>query len=143
MLGYIAGFTSLLVGFSQPVAADAQLVGYYTTTLGLDVDFRIPTAIVIVLVTLLHAFDLRASRRGQNVLVAIKFALVLGFVAVGSDRRHERVADLAARGRAHGRAVRRRSSARSCSSRSATAAGTRRSTRARSSPSRAATCRAR
>jgi APA family basic amino acid/polyamine antiporter len=83
MLGYIAGFTSLLVGFSQPVAADAQLVGYYTTTLGFDVDFRIPTAIVIALVTLLHAFDLRASRRGQNVLVAIKFALVLGFVGIG------------------------------------------------------------
>ena len=83
LLGYIAGFTSLLVGFSQPVAADAQLVGYYTTTLGFDVDFRIPTAIVIILVTLLHAFDLRASRRGQNVLVAIKFALVLGFVAIG------------------------------------------------------------
>ncbi|MEO9186646.1 MAG: APC family permease [Kofleriaceae bacterium] len=83
MLGYIAGFTSLLVGFSQPVALDSQLVGYYTTTLGIDVDWRIPTAVVIVLVTLLHAFDLRASRRGQNVLVAIKFALVLGFVAVG------------------------------------------------------------
>ncbi|MEP6863096.1 MAG: amino acid permease [Deltaproteobacteria bacterium] len=83
MLGYIAGFTSLLVGFSQPVAADAQLVGYYTTTLGVHVDFRIPTAIVIALVTLLHAFDLRASRRGQNALVAIKFALVLGFVAIG------------------------------------------------------------
>lgn len=83
MLGYLAGFTSLLVGFSQPVAADAQLVGYYTTTLGFDVDFRIPTAIVIVLVTLLHAVDLRASRRGQNLLVAIKFGLVIGFVAIG------------------------------------------------------------
>src|SRR3569623_1522439 len=41
MRGYIAGFTSLLVGFSQPVAADAQLVGYYTTSLGFDEDIRI------------------------------------------------------------------------------------------------------
>jgi APA family basic amino acid/polyamine antiporter len=31
----------------------------------------------------LHAFNLRASKNGQNVLVAVKFALVLGFVAVG------------------------------------------------------------
>ncbi len=83
MLGYIAGFTSLFVGFSQPVALDSQLVGYYTTTLGLDVNWRIPTALVIVLVTVLHAFNLRASRTGQNVLVAVKFALVLGFVVVG------------------------------------------------------------
>lgn len=83
MLGYVAGFTSLLVGFSQPVALDSQLVGYYTTTLGLDINWRIPTALVIVLVTLLHAFNLRASRTGQNLLVIVKFALVVGFVVVG------------------------------------------------------------
>lgn len=83
MLGYLAGWTSLLVGFSQPVALDAQLVGFYGGTLGLDVDWRLITALVIVAVTALHAFDLKASRRGQDVLVAIKITLVVGFVAVG------------------------------------------------------------
>jgi basic amino acid/polyamine antiporter, APA family len=83
MLGYIAGFTSLIVGFSQPVAADSQLAGYYFTTLGLDVPWQVPTVGVIVLVTALHAFNLRASRRGQNILVSAKFALVIGFVIVG------------------------------------------------------------
>jgi len=83
MLGYLAGFTSLIVGFSQPVALDAQLAGYFSETLGLGVSWR-PIAVgTIVLVTLLHAFDLRASRRGQNALVAIKFTLVVGFVVVG------------------------------------------------------------
>jgi APA family basic amino acid/polyamine antiporter len=83
LLGYLAGWTSLLVGFSQPVALDAQLVGYYAGTLGLDVSWRAVTIAVIVGVTALHALDLRASRRGQDLLVAIKFLLVLGFVAVG------------------------------------------------------------
>ena len=83
MLGYLAGWTSLLVGFSQPVALDAQLVGYYTGTLGVDIPWRLVTAVVIVLVTALHAFDLRASRRGQNILVAIKLVLLVGFVLVG------------------------------------------------------------
>ncbi|MFT3691771.1 MAG: APC family permease [Kofleriaceae bacterium] len=83
MLGYIAGFTSLIVGFSQPVAADSQLAGYYFTTLGLDIPWQVPTVGVIVLVTLLHAINLRASRRGQNILVAVKIVLVVGFVAVG------------------------------------------------------------
>jgi APA family basic amino acid/polyamine antiporter len=83
LLGYLAGWTSLLVGFSQPVAADAQLVGYYFGTLGLDVNWRAITAGVIIAVTALHAFDLRASRRGQNILVAIKLTLVIGFVVVG------------------------------------------------------------
>lgn len=38
---------------------------------------------LVVLVTLLHAFNLRASRTGQNLMVIVKFALVLGFVLVG------------------------------------------------------------
>ncbi|HEU4729153.1 MAG TPA: APC family permease [Kofleriaceae bacterium] len=83
MLGYLAGWTSLLVGFSQPVALDTQLVGYYAGTLGIGVSWRVITAAAIVLVTLLHAFDLRASRGGQNVLVAVKLVLVIGFVVVG------------------------------------------------------------
>lgn len=83
MLGYLAGWTSLLVGFSQPVALDAQLVGFYTGTLGIDVPWRVVAGAVIVGVTALHAFDLRASRRGQNILVAIKIVLVVGFVVVG------------------------------------------------------------
>src|ERR1043165_9092169 len=72
ILGYLAGWTSLFVGFSQPVALDSQLVGYYFTTLGFDIGWRPITLAVIAGVTALHAFDLRASRRGQNVLVAIK-----------------------------------------------------------------------
>lgn len=83
LLGYLAGWTSLLVGFSQPVAVDAQLVGYYAGTLGLDVSWRAVTAVVIIGVTALHAFDLNASRRGQNLLVAVKLTLVIGFVVVG------------------------------------------------------------
>lgn len=83
MLGYLAGFTSLFVGFSQAVAADAQLAGNFSETLGIGLPWRPIAAGVIVLVTVLHAFDLRASRRGQNVLVAIKFTLVVGFVVVG------------------------------------------------------------
>ena len=70
-------------GFSQPVALDSQLVGYYANALGLDLNWRVVTAAVIVGVTLLHALNLRASRTGQNLLVIVKFALVVGFVVVG------------------------------------------------------------
>ena len=83
MLGYLAGWTSLLVGFSQPIAIDAQLVGYYGGTFGADVNWRVVTAVVIIAVTALHAFDLRASQRGQNLLVAVKLTLVIGFIVVG------------------------------------------------------------
>src|SRR3954468_6133777 len=49
LLGYLAGWTSLLVGFSQPVALDSQLVGYYAGTLGIGISWRVITAVVIVL----------------------------------------------------------------------------------------------
>jgi APA family basic amino acid/polyamine antiporter len=82
-LGFLAGWTSLLVGFSQPVATDAQLLGYYTNTLVPGLPMKVVAVAVILAVTALHALDLRSSKRGQNVLVAVKFTLVLGFVAVG------------------------------------------------------------
>jgi APA family basic amino acid/polyamine antiporter len=47
------------------------------------VPWRVVAAAVIIAVTALHAFNLRASQRGQNILVAIKITLVVGFVVVG------------------------------------------------------------
>jgi APA family basic amino acid/polyamine antiporter len=82
-LGYLAGWTSLLIGFSQPVALDAIAVGAFGQTLFGGVSVKLVAALVVVAATALHAFDLRASKHGQNVLVAVKFALVLGFVVVG------------------------------------------------------------
>ncbi len=82
-LGYLAGWTSLLIGFSQPVALDAIAVGAFADTLHPGLDVRTVATVVILAATALHAFDLRASKTGQNVLVAVKFALVLGFVVVG------------------------------------------------------------
>jgi basic amino acid/polyamine antiporter, APA family len=82
-LGYLAGWTSLLIGFSQPVAADAIAVGAFADTLFPGLNVQILATVVILAATALHAFDLRVSKHGQNVLVAVKFVLVLGFVAVG------------------------------------------------------------
>jgi APA family basic amino acid/polyamine antiporter len=82
-LGYLAGWTSLFIGFSQPVALDAIGVGAFADTLFPGVPIKVVATGVVLGVALLHAFDLRASKVGQDVLVAVKFALVLGFVIVG------------------------------------------------------------
>jgi APA family basic amino acid/polyamine antiporter len=81
-LGYLAGWTSLLIGFSQPVAADAIAIAAFTDTLT-PVNVKVLATIVLVLVTAMHAFDLRTSKAGQNVLVGVKLVLVVGFVVVG------------------------------------------------------------
>ena len=82
-LGYLAGWGSLLLGFSAPIAIDAIAVGAYANTL---VDGPDPvwlgTAVIIGL-TVAHSIGFRSSKWTQNLLVAVKITLVMGFVALG------------------------------------------------------------
>ena len=81
--GYLAGWTSLLVGFSAPIAAAALAAGHFARTLGSPSDPRAIAALLIVLLTALHATGFELSRRTQNVLVAVKAGLLLAFMTVG------------------------------------------------------------
>jgi APA family basic amino acid/polyamine antiporter len=82
-LGYLAGWTSLLLGFSGPIAIAAIAAGAFLQTLIPAASAKLTAAVVIVLVTVLHAFNHRVSHRTQNALVVVKVALVLGIVVVG------------------------------------------------------------
>jgi APA family basic amino acid/polyamine antiporter len=82
-LGYLAGWASLLLGFSAPIAIDAIAAGAFAQTLDGSIDPKIFGAVLIVLLTGVHAVGLRFSIRAQNALVVIKIALVVGFMAVG------------------------------------------------------------
>jgi APA family basic amino acid/polyamine antiporter len=82
-LGYLAGWASLLFGFSAPMAIDAMAAGAFAATLVAGVDpLRVGAAIVVAL-TAVHASGLSLSRRTQNTLVAVKASLVVAFVVVG------------------------------------------------------------
>lgn len=82
-LGYVAGWGSLLVGFSAPIALDALAAGAFARVIYPSLDPRLFGAALIVLLTLLHALGLHLSARVQNGLVAVKVALLVGFVLVG------------------------------------------------------------
>ncbi|MBN2360366.1 MAG: APC family permease [Deltaproteobacteria bacterium] len=82
-LGYLAGWASLLLGFSTPVAVDAIAVGAFAQTLHAGLPARPIALAAIALLTALHALDLRASKWTQDLLVWVKVALVIGFVALG------------------------------------------------------------
>jgi len=82
-LGYLAGWASLLIGFSAPIAIDAMVAGAFAKTLYAWIDPKIFGAILIILLTGVHAIGLRFSIRAQNALVVIKIVLVVGFMAVG------------------------------------------------------------
>src|SRR5687768_15656354 len=70
-LGYLAGWTSLLVGFSAPIAVSAAAAGHFAATL-VPVDPIATGAAAIVVLTGLHAGGFSLSRRTQDVLVGFK-----------------------------------------------------------------------
>ena len=80
--GYVAGWTSLLVGFSAPVAMAGLAAGAYLSVL-VGVDATIAAIVIIAAITAVHGLHLRTSSTTQDVLVAIKIVLLIAFVAVG------------------------------------------------------------
>ncbi len=82
-VGYVAGWTSLLVGFSAPVAVDAVAAGSFAQTLWEGLDPRWLGAGLVALLTASHAIGLSSSQWTQNLLVVLKSSLVIGFTAVG------------------------------------------------------------
>ncbi len=83
-VGWLAGWASLLLGFSAPIAVDALAVGAYAQALVPGfADPRLTAAVTVVGLALLHARDHHTSRRAQNALLAVKVVLLVGFVVVG------------------------------------------------------------
>jgi basic amino acid/polyamine antiporter, APA family len=82
-LGYLAGWASLLLGFSAPVAIDAMAAGAFANTLSSMINPKLFAALLILLLTGVHAIGLRFSVTTQNFLVFIKIILVVGFMVLG------------------------------------------------------------
>jgi APA family basic amino acid/polyamine antiporter len=82
-LGYLAGWSSLLIGFSAPVAVDAYAAGAFAQKLIPSLSPELFAVVAIAALTLVHAIGLRSSARIQNGLFAVKVALLALFVLLG------------------------------------------------------------
>jgi APA family basic amino acid/polyamine antiporter len=83
VLGYFAGWASLLIGFSAPIAINAIAAGAFASTLHSGVNMTLIAVLVILALTAAHAIGMRISITAQNSLVAVKTILVMGFIIVG------------------------------------------------------------
>ena len=85
LAGYLAGWVSLLAGFTGPIAAAALgLQLYLHSTFELDGDPRWIGTLAIALAGLLHGLRLAPGVVVQNAVVALKVALILVFVLLGA-----------------------------------------------------------
>ena len=80
-LGFLSGWVSLIVGFSAPIAAAAMAMQIYMQQVIPGWPSGTMAVITILLLSTLHAYDLRLGSRVQILLVILKVLIVLGFVA--------------------------------------------------------------
>lgn len=85
LAGYLAGWVSLLAGFSAPIAVAALgLQVYLDSTFELGGDPRWIGTGAIALAGVLHGLRLALGVVAQNAVVALKLALILAFVLLGA-----------------------------------------------------------
>jgi APA family basic amino acid/polyamine antiporter len=82
-VGYLAGWASLLVGFSAPVAADALAAGAFSATVFPGLNAQWTGVAFVVALTALHLAGMKTSAWVQNGLIVIKALLLAAFVVLG------------------------------------------------------------
>jgi APA family basic amino acid/polyamine antiporter len=81
IVGFVAGWISIIAGFTAPIAASALLIGSYVGTYGVTLSSKWIASLSIVFAAALHAFHLKVGTSFNNLVIAIKltcFAIFLG-----------------------------------------------------------------
>ena len=79
-VGFVAGWVSLVVGFSAPIAASALAFGKYLHALVPAISPTASGVVLIIVLSVLHTGRVTAGAWIQNGFAAAKLLLILGFV---------------------------------------------------------------
>lgn len=82
VIGFMSGFVSSTVAFAAPVAAAALALGKYLSNV-IAVDPKITASIVVIGLTLLHAFTVKIGSKFQTTFTAVKVILIIAFIGCG------------------------------------------------------------
>jgi len=84
LAGFLAGWISLLAGFTAPIAASALgLQAYLADSVGVTARPEWIGSAAILAAALMHGLKLEVGLALQNLVVAVKILLIAGFVAAG------------------------------------------------------------
>lgn len=84
--GYVAGWVSLLVGFSAPLAAVSLAFGEYLKVWLPDVSPRLTASLLLLAFAAVHGFHIQRGAWVQNLAVLVKLILIAALVAVAGGR---------------------------------------------------------
>lgn len=82
LVGFLAGWVSVTVGFAPPIALVAITFGEYFSRVAPGTSPLVPSCAVVAVVTLFHLRNLRLSSSFQNLFTGLKVALILVFIAL-------------------------------------------------------------
>lgn len=80
-LGFVSGCVSLVAGFAAPIAAAAMAMHLYVGKVIPNWPSRTMAVATILILSQLHAYDLRLGSRVQTGLISVKVLLILAFIA--------------------------------------------------------------
>jgi APA family basic amino acid/polyamine antiporter len=82
-VGFLAGWVSLIVGFSAPIALAAIAFGSYLNGVFPNVPVVHSAAAIVLLITLVHSFNIKTGSAFQVVFTTIKILLIIVFIIAG------------------------------------------------------------
>ncbi len=82
LMGFLGGWVSMTVGFAAPIALAALAFGRYLSAT-IPIQPMVASLAVLVVVSMVHAWDLHLARRFQVSLTSIVLTLIIGFIVAG------------------------------------------------------------
>ena len=80
-VGFLAGWISIVVGFTLPIALAAMAFGSYFSRVTPGIDPVFLSCLVVGAITVAHLRDLRIGSLFQNLFTLFKVLLIVGFIA--------------------------------------------------------------
>jgi len=90
-VGFLSGWVSVTVGFAAPIAAAAVALGMYVSKIFPQVNGTFLAVTVVLLLTAMHATDLKLGATFQKAFTALKIIVIVFFIGAGlfSSPAHE------------------------------------------------------
>ena len=82
-VGFLSGWASLIVGFAAPVALACMALSSYVCNIYPSINPTLLGMVVLVGITLLHAFSTNVGTKAQNVLTIAKILIITVFIIAG------------------------------------------------------------
>lgn len=82
-IGFLSGWVSVTVGFAAPIAAASMALSNYVQSVYPEVNKQVLAISVILLITLIHSFNLKSGSLFQRIFTLVKVSVIVVFILFG------------------------------------------------------------